>query len=577
MSTAAAPASRRSLLREVTRRLPLFLLVFIATPSTLAHNPFPVRVLSPMQLGSILASSSSPTSLTTLVPPGYSLTFALQPPNSTNASVLLLEAWYDPDEFLIQPEVALLASFIDIPPDTHPYKRHAVFGDFEAAWTKRNYHFIIFPKFERKLYVRLLHHYSHLKTDLNTTIRVSLHQPSESLCPFGPGNETCSGKGACRVNECNCQSGYGGRYCENEVNPLPATSFDVPSERMEYFNYVVPQNGSIAVVMHIKSYSANIIASQPILFAKRLGENGGTLDRSTPLPSIFDREFSDAGGVLGRQRMQTVVRSNMRAGEILYIGVYNMRRTLWLSRGNSHFSNLDLLPSDLSVRVTVDAFPCKKRFINEGEQQCPPENSQQQWEVGLNFLLLPLLLSMLILLTMVVCVSVWASVFRQQFFGIANRHQIEEFSTQPDKLSEAEVNAMFPAFVFTKNETAALGATGDVCCSVCLCSFEEGEFLRRLACGHSYHSSCLDQWLLTNATCPRCRKPARIHGEMVRSSMSRRTLRAFTGLLRSLFARVSSRLAVFRGRPNVQDEDVEVALFYGGQNNDNRQFGADAL
>ncbi|PKI45256.1 hypothetical protein CRG98_034336 [Punica granatum] len=43
-------------------------------------------------------------------------------------------------------------------------------------------------------------------------------------------------------------------------------------------------------------------------------------------------------------------------------------------------------------------------------------------------------------------------------------------------------------------------------CAVCLSEFEEGEELRRLLCGHTFHKGCLDTWLQQRlATCPLCR------------------------------------------------------------------------
>ncbi|PXF47133.1 putative RING-H2 finger protein ATL36 [Gracilariopsis chorda] len=575
MSTAPAPASRRSFCREVTRRLPLFLMLFLASPPTLAHSPFPYRSTPPIELGTFVPSTS-PKSVNATVEPGHSLTFAVQPPNSSQNIALLVEAWFEPSKYFeLQPDPLLLASFVKTPPPSHPYRRKAVLGDFEAFWTRRNYHFLVIPSFTKILFLRLLNHNSTVQNELNATIRISIHKVPENVCPYGPGRSKCAGRGACIANQCVCQHGYGGRYCQHTVKPLSDKPFDVPSEKMLFFSYVVPQNGSVAVEMQVSS-SSNLIGAQPILFAKRLGEQGSQLERGTPLPSIYDWVFADRNAVMARSTVQRVVRTGLKKGEVLYVGVYNMHRTVWLTRGHSHLSNIAFVSAHASVQVVVTAFPCVKRYPREGQRLCPPSSSQQHWEFGLNLLLLPMLLSMLILLTMVVCVSIWASVFRQQFFDVARR-QPEDTSSRRDRLSEAEVNAMFPAFVFTKSETAALGATGDVCCSVCLCTFEEGEYLRRLACGHSYHSSCLDQWLLTNATCPRCRKPARIHGEIVRGSLfSRRSLRAISGRLRFFVAWFSARVGIARATANL-DGDQEVRHLFLAEQETNEHFGEEAL
>ncbi|URE08391.1 Zinc finger, C3HC4 type (RING finger) [Musa troglodytarum] len=43
-------------------------------------------------------------------------------------------------------------------------------------------------------------------------------------------------------------------------------------------------------------------------------------------------------------------------------------------------------------------------------------------------------------------------------------------------------------------------------CVFCLCDIEEGEEKRELRCGHLFHGSCLDRWLVRRrATCPLCR------------------------------------------------------------------------
>ena len=42
-------------------------------------------------------------------------------------------------------------------------------------------------------------------------------------------------------------------------------------------------------------------------------------------------------------------------------------------------------------------------------------------------------------------------------------------------------------------------------CAVCQEPLEQGQVVRRvLRCGHTFHYSCLDQWLEANATCPMC-------------------------------------------------------------------------
>ena len=43
-------------------------------------------------------------------------------------------------------------------------------------------------------------------------------------------------------------------------------------------------------------------------------------------------------------------------------------------------------------------------------------------------------------------------------------------------------------------------------CQVCQCEYEAEEDLRRLPCGHCFHTDCVDIWLATKDSCPFCRK-----------------------------------------------------------------------
>ena len=52
-----------------------------------------------------------------------------------------------------------------------------------------------------------------------------------------------------------------------------------------------------------------------------------------------------------------------------------------------------------------------------------------------------------------------------------------------------------------------LTADGDNSCPICLSELAVGESGRMLRCKHLFHKSCLDEWLVVNATCPTCRAP----------------------------------------------------------------------
>lgn len=52
---------------------------------------------------------------------------------------------------------------------------------------------------------------------------------------------------------------------------------------------------------------------------------------------------------------------------------------------------------------------------------------------------------------------------------------------------------------------------GDGCeCPICLCDFKDGDKVRKIGvCGHTFHRSCLDLWLLRRADCPLCKSNVR--------------------------------------------------------------------
>jgi len=44
-------------------------------------------------------------------------------------------------------------------------------------------------------------------------------------------------------------------------------------------------------------------------------------------------------------------------------------------------------------------------------------------------------------------------------------------------------------------------------CTICHEPFNEGDIIRKInACGHFFHTRCIDQWFTTNSTCPVCRQ-----------------------------------------------------------------------
>uniref|UniRef100_A0A8J9TSD6 RING-type E3 ubiquitin transferase n=1 Tax=Phaeodactylum tricornutum TaxID=2850 RepID=A0A8J9TSD6_PHATR len=62
-----------------------------------------------------------------------------------------------------------------------------------------------------------------------------------------------------------------------------------------------------------------------------------------------------------------------------------------------------------------------------------------------------------------------------------------------------------PTVVYRSSNVGADVDDSESKCLVCQSEYEEEERLRRLPCGHSFHASCVDQWLNTKDVCPYCR------------------------------------------------------------------------
>jgi len=75
-------------------------------------------------------------------------------------------------------------------------------------------------------------------------------------------------------------------------------------------------------------------------------------------------------------------------------------------------------------------------------------------------------------------------------------------------LSAAEINAL-PSFSCSAGMHEA-GVGEDTECPICLHALNPGDSLRQLdVCGHMFHRSCIDLWLLRSCDCPLCKRSVR--------------------------------------------------------------------
>jgi len=69
-------------------------------------------------------------------------------------------------------------------------------------------------------------------------------------------------------------------------------------------------------------------------------------------------------------------------------------------------------------------------------------------------------------------------------------------------LSPAAIKALPAAWEITAEEAAGCE------CPICITELQDGDKVRRLpGCGHHFHRSCIDLWLLRRADCPLCKGP----------------------------------------------------------------------
>ncbi|PON93353.1 43kDa postsynaptic protein [Trema orientale] len=76
------------------------------------------------------------------------------------------------------------------------------------------------------------------------------------------------------------------------------------------------------------------------------------------------------------------------------------------------------------------------------------------------------------------------------------------FRLHDSGLDQAIIDAL-PVFCYKE----IMGSKEPFDCAVCLCEFSDQDELRLLPpCGHAFHIHCIDTWLLSNSTCPLCRR-----------------------------------------------------------------------
>lgn len=77
-----------------------------------------------------------------------------------------------------------------------------------------------------------------------------------------------------------------------------------------------------------------------------------------------------------------------------------------------------------------------------------------------------------------------------------------------------------PERTFEELKSADGNVSADSECSICKDEFVDSDLVKRLNCTHFFHSSCIDEWLTINKSCPLC-KQSLYQGNSIRDIIKR--------------------------------------------------------
>ncbi|KAG0566858.1 hypothetical protein KC19_7G093100 [Ceratodon purpureus] len=296
-------------------------------------------------------------------------------------------------------------------------------------------------------------------TIFNLTITIATPTAPLNLCPLN-----CSyPQGQCvRDNVCDCEPGYGGRYCSGSVFKGAArrtyNGLLQPGE-WAYINMTVDDltdNGIIAVQF-------NSTTGHPVLLAQ---------ENRLPMLTDFTLKFSNS--TLGATPSDTyhINTASLSSGQLI-LGVFNVD---YAHRGVSEFhirligtrnglSIWVILVVALGSSIFLLSLIATVRQVSQRRGQAVPES----W--GLDFEAVP------------------------QDLEMVQRHDRDRVL-----VSTLPLLAYYQGMVPQEDDG----------CSICLNSYRTAEIVCRLpGCKHIFHIRCLEEWFQTDDSCPLCRVPLR--------------------------------------------------------------------
>lgn len=92
---------------------------------------------------------------------------------------------------------------------------------------------------------------------------------------------------------------------------------------------------------------------------------------------------------------------------------------------------------------------------------------------------------------------------RQRRRGVVNQVEREQ-ENQVERLEDSEIDEI-SVILFDASELVGKEEEGTECV-VCLSTYQQGEELRLLPCGHKFHKECVDEWFHCSVYCPLCKR-----------------------------------------------------------------------
>lgn len=369
---------------------------------------------------------------------------------------------------------------------------------------------------------------------LEGTIRVELVSDADETCPLFPVIQTSSsvsnqlcGNGECNDGQCNCekegQPSYYGRMCEHQMFSWPNPPNALPPSKQhpnltvdaEYLKNDEGELETIALTVPIFQTAVVKIPSSEMQekfksFAIVVFVNSNY--ELKPLFNLVRLTGSQSPKVAGSEcsiskvdSMGKPTLSGWTSGE----EVYNSPESetsydyVQIHQANDNEERFVSIYADPGIKTDQNNINFSVAFLLCETDDCPPTRYFNLFPIEL----MPAIFAFLLLAIAVMLVLLW----------LDRRHG---FTEQDDKLSNAELNRMYPVTYFRiqenftnstdgNNNTSNAGAdnpqgngpavidgTNDdenrKQCPICICNFEDREEMRVLQCGHEFHAECID-------------------------------------------------------------------------------------